>query len=114
MTQDFKIEKELLAVSFGTSYPDSRRLTIGAIEERLAQAFPDFEVRRAFTSQMIIERIKEKEGEAINNVREALNRAVKAGVKQLVIQPTHVLNGLEYQDLVKKQPGMRMPLRGFP
>ena len=54
MTQDFKIEKELLAVSFGTSYPDSRRLTIGAIEERLAQAFPDFEVRRAFTSQIII------------------------------------------------------------
>ena len=102
MTQDFKIEKELLAVSFGTSYPDSRRLTIGAIEERLAQAFPDFEVRRAFTSQMIIERIKEKEGEAIDNVREALNRAVKAGVKQLVIQPTHVLNGLEYQDLVKE------------
>ena len=75
MTQDFKIEKELLAVSFGTSYPDSRRLTIGAIEERLAQAFPDFEVRRAFTSQMIIERIKEKEGEAIDNVREALKAA---------------------------------------
>ena len=97
--QDGIGEQELLVVSFGTSYNDSRRLTIGAIEESLEEAFPDFSVRRAFTSQMIIDRIRERDGEMIDNVEQALRRAKANGVKRLVIQPTHLMNGLEYQEL---------------
>ena len=95
-------ETELLAVSFGTSYNDSRRLTIGAVEEAMEEAFPDYSVRRAFTSQIIIDHIKSRDGVAIDNVREALDRAADNGVKNLVIQPTHLMNGLEYTDLVNE------------
>ena len=97
--QDKIGEKELLVVSFGTSYNDSRRLTIGAIEEALQEAFPDWSVRRAFTSQIIIDHVKERDGETIDNVKEALERAVNNGVKTLVVQPTHLMHGFEYTDL---------------
>lgn len=90
---------ELLVVSFGTSFNDSRRLTIGAIESAMEKAFPDFSVRRGFTSQIIIDHVKERDGVAIDNVTEALERAVANGVKNLVVQPTHLMNGLEYQEL---------------
>ena len=92
-------EKELLVISFGTSYNDSRRLTIGAIESALQEAFPDWSVRRAFTSQIIIDHVKNRDGEVIDNVREALERAVDNGVKTLVVQPTHLMHGFEYNDL---------------
>ena len=92
-------EKELLVVSFGTSFNDSRRLTIGAIEGDLQEAFPDWSVRRAFTSQIIIDHVKSRDGEAIDNVHEALERAVNNGVKILVVQPTHLMHGFEYTDL---------------
>ena len=92
-------EKELLVVSFGTSFNDSRRETIGAIEEALQEAFPDWSVRRAFTSQIIIDHVEKRDGEVIDNVGQALDRAVKNGVKTLVVQPTHLMNGLEYTDL---------------
>lgn len=96
-------EKELLVVSFGTSYNDSRRLTIGAIEGAIADSFqPDWSVRRGFTSQIIIDHIKSRDGIAIDNVGEALDRAVANGVKQLVVQPTHLMDGLEYNDLVNE------------
>ena len=98
--QDQIGEKELLVVSFGTSYNDSRRLTIGAIETALAEAFPDWLVRRAFTSQIIIDRVRERDGVEIDNVKAALDRAVDNGVKTLVVQPTHLMDGLEYTDLV--------------
>jgi len=98
--QDGIGERELLVVSFGTSYNDSRRLTIGAIEEALDQAFPDWSVRRAFTSQIIIDHVASRDGEVIDNVTEALERAVSNGVKQLVVQPTHLMDGFEYNDLV--------------
>ena len=98
--QDDIGEKELLVVSFGTSFNDSRRLTIGAIEDTLEEAFPEYSVRRAFTSQIIIDHIKERDGEVIDNVDEALKRAVDNGVKELVVQPTHLMDGLEYNDLV--------------
>ena len=98
--QDQIGEKELLVVSFGTSYNDSRRLTIGAIETALAEAFPDWSVRRAFTSQIIIDRVRERDGVEIDNVKAALDRAVDNGVKTLVVQPTHLMDGLEYTDLV--------------
>ena len=93
-------EKELLVVSFGTSFNDSRRLTIGAIEQALEDAFPDWSVRRAFTSQIIIDHIKKRDDVKIDNVKEALDRAVDNGVKELLVQPTHLMDGLEYNDLV--------------
>jgi sirohydrochlorin cobaltochelatase len=95
-------EQELLVVSFGTSYNDSRRLTIGAIENKLEEAFPEYSVRRGFTSQIIIDHVKKRDGAVIDNVGEALDRAVDNGVKTLVVQPTHLMNGLEYNDLVEE------------
>ena len=100
--QDEIGENELLVVSFGTSYNDSRRLTIGAIEDAIEKAFPDFAVRRGFTSQIIIDHVKSRDDAAIDNVGEALDRAEKNGVRNLVIQPTHLMNGLEYTDLVNE------------
>ena len=97
--QDEIGEKELLVVSFGTSYNDNRRLTIGAIENALEEAFPDFSVRRAFTSQIIIDHVFQRDGEGIDNVTQALDRAVENGVKTLVVQPTHLMSGYEYNDL---------------
>ncbi len=97
--QDEIGEKELLVVSFGTSYNDNRRLTIGAIENALEEAFPDFSVRRAFTSQVIIDHVFQRDGEGIDNVTQALDRAVENGVKTLVVQPTHLMSGYEYNDL---------------
>ena len=100
--QDEIGEKELLVVSFGTSYNDSRRLTVGAIENAIENAFPDYSVRRGFTSQIIIDHVKKRDNVSIDNVTEALNRAVDNGVKTLVVQPTHLMNGLEYTDLVNE------------
>ncbi len=95
-------ENELLVVSFGTSFNDSRRLTIGGIEGALDQAFPDWSVRRGFTSQIIIDHVKSRDGVAIDNVTEALDRAVDNGVKKLVVQPTHLMHGYEYTDLANE------------
>lgn len=92
-------KKVILVVSFGTSYNDSRDVTIGAIEDAITKAFPDYEVRRAFTSQIIIDKLKERDGLEIDNVEEALDRAVADGVKTLVVQPTHLMDGYEYTDL---------------
>lgn len=93
-------EDELMVISFGTSYNDNRRLTIGAIEAAMETAFPDWSVRRGFTSQIIIDHVKRRDGEVIDNVGEALDRAVNNGVKRLVIQPTHLMDGYEYNDVV--------------
>ena len=97
--QDEIGEDELMVVSFGTSYNDNRRMTVGAIEDAIEKASPDYSVRRAFTSQIIIDHVKSRDNEIIDNVTEALDRAEKNGVKRLVIQPTHLMNGLEYTDL---------------
>ena len=99
LNQDGIGEKELLVVSFGTSFNDSRRLTIGAIETALKEAWPEWSVRRGFTSQIIIDHVKNRDGEIIDNVAEALDRAVDNGVKTLVVQPTHLMSGFEYSDL---------------
>ena len=100
--QDEIGEKELLVVSFGTSFNDSRRLTIGGIENALEAQFPDWSVRRAFTSQIIIDHVQKRDGVSIDNVKQALDRAASNGVKELVVQPTHLMNGLEYHDLVEE------------
>lgn len=89
----------ILVVSFGTSYNESRDLTIGAIEEAIREAFPEYDVRRAFTSQIIIDKLKERDGLEIDNIEEALDRAVADGIKTLVVQPTHLMDGYEYTDV---------------
>ena len=100
VTETATEDTAILVVSFGTSYNDNRDLTIGAVEEAIAKAFPEYEVRRAFTSQIIIDILAEREGLEIDNVEEALDRAVADGVKKLVVQPTHLMNGYEYTDLI--------------
>ncbi|MDR1598886.1 MAG: sirohydrochlorin cobaltochelatase [Oscillospiraceae bacterium] len=92
--------KVILVVSFGTSYNDSREATIGAIESGMQAAFPDYEVRRAFTSQTIINKLATRDGLTIDNVDEALKRLAADGVEELVIQPTHVMNGFEYEEML--------------
>lgn len=98
--QDEIGENELLAVSFGTSFNDSRRLTIGAIENELETAFPDYSVRRGFTANIVIDHVQRRDGILIDDLNAALQRAVDNGVKNLVIQPTHLMNGLEYDEIV--------------
>lgn len=94
-------EKELLVVSFGTSYNDNRRATIGAIEQKLEDDFgSEFSIRRGFTSQIIIDHVKKRDQVSIDNLDEAFNRAADNGVKTLVIQPTHLMDGFEYHDLL--------------
>lgn len=97
--QDEIGEKELLVASFGTSFNDNRRLTIGAIENAMEEAFPDYSVRRGFTAQIIIDHVERRDGIHIDNMDEALERAINNGVKTLVAQPTHLMNGLEYDEL---------------
>ena len=92
-------EKEMLVVSFGTSFNGSRAATIGAVEKELQRAFPTYAVRRAFTAQIIINHVLARDGEQIDNVKEAMDKAVAAGVKQMVIQPTHLMSGKEYEEL---------------
>ena len=97
--QDEIGEKELLVVSFGTSFNDSRTTDIKRIEDALAQAFPDWSVRRAFTAQIIINHVQARDGEKIDNMDQALERAVANGVKTLVVQPTHLMHGAEYDEM---------------
>ena len=95
-------EREMLVVSFGTSYNDNRRLTVGAIENDIESAFPEYSVRRAFTSQIIIDHVLSRDNIKIDNVTEALERASANGVKELVVVPTHLMDGYEYNDLVNE------------
>lgn len=101
LNQDEIGENEILVVSFGTSFNDSRVKDIGGIEKAIAAANPDYSVRRAFTAQTIINHIQARDGEKIDNVDQALTRAVDNGVKNLVIQPTHLMHGAEYDELVE-------------
>ena len=92
-------ENELLVVSFGTSFNDSRTEDIGGIEKALQKAYPDWPVRRAFTAQIIINHVQARDGEKIDNMDQALQRAVDNGVKNLIVQPTHLMHGAEYDEL---------------
>lgn len=95
-------EQEIMVVSFGTSYNDSRRETIGAVEKAITAKFPEWDVRRGFTAQIIIDHVFNRDGEVIDNFGQAMDRAVDNGVKVLVIQPTHLMDGLEYNDVVNE------------
>jgi len=90
----------ILVVSFGTSYDDNRDLSIGAVEADIAAAFPEYEVRRAFTAQTVIDILGDRNDLDIDNVTEAMDRLVADGVTKVVIQPTHVMNGAEYDDVM--------------
>lgn len=93
-------EDELLVVSFGTSFNDSRTKDIGGIEKALQKAYPDWSVRRAFTSQIIINHVQTRDGEKIDNMDQAIARAAENGVKNLLVQPTHLMHGAEYDELI--------------
>ena len=95
-----EVKPVLLAVSFGSSYNETRDVTIGAVEAALQAAYPEYEVRRAFTSQIVIDILEEREKMEIDNVTEAMDRLVADGVKEVVIQPTHVMPGFEYDDVM--------------
>lgn len=97
-----EIRPVLLVVSFGTSYNDSRDVTIGAIESALRTAYPQYEQRRAFTAQTIIDILAERENLQIDNVTEAMEKIVADGVKDVIVQPTHIMSGYEYDDLVEE------------
>ena len=98
--QDEIGENEILVVSFGTSFNNSRAADIKGIEDALQAAYPDWSVRRAFTAQIIINHVQARDGEKIDNVNQALDRAVANGVKNLIVQPTHLMHGAEYDELV--------------
>ena len=99
--QDEIGENEILVVSFGTSFNDSRVADIKGIEDALQEAFPDWSVRRAFTAQIIINHVQARDGEYIDNMDQALDRAVANGVKNLIIQPTHLMHGAEHDELME-------------
>lgn len=99
--QDEIGENELLVVSFGTSFNDSRVEDIKGIEDTLAEAYPEWAVRRAFTAQIIINHVQARDGEVIDNMQQALDRAVANGVKNLVVQPTHLMHGAEYDEMME-------------
>ena len=101
LNQDEIGENEILVVSFGTSFNDSRATDIGGIEKAVAAAYPDWSVRRAFTAQIIINHVQARDGEKIDNMDQALERAVNNGVKNLIVQPTHLMHGAEYDELVE-------------
>ena len=94
-------ENELLVVSFGTSFNDSRAADIKGIEDALQEAYPDWSVRRAFTAQIIINHVQARDGEKIDNMQQALDRAVANGVKNLIVQPTHLMHGAEYDEMME-------------
>lgn len=94
-------DKAILVVSFGTSYNDNRARTIGAIEKLISDNHPDWEVRRAFTSRMIIKKLAERDNKKIDYVREAMERLVNDGFKTVVVQPTHIMNGEEYDKVAE-------------
>ena len=106
--QDEIGENELLVVSFGTSFNDSRASRISKVSKmHLQEAYPDWSVRRAFTAQIIINHVEARDDEAIDNMDQALDRAVDNGVKNLVVQPTHLMHGAEYDELMEAVDGIQ-------
>lgn len=94
-------KKAILAVSFGTSHNDTRKITIDAIEQDMQAAFPDYALYRAWTSKMIIKKVNARDGVHICNVKEAMEKMLQDGITDVLVQPTHVINGIE-NDLMKE------------
>ncbi|CAH2212031.1 sirohydrochlorin cobaltochelatase [Tepidibacter aestuarii] len=105
-TEEKEVEKDpnkkaVLVVSFGTSYADTRKVTIEACEEKIDKAFPDYEMRRAFTSNIIIKKLKERDGIEVDDPTQALDKLKEEGFSEVVVQSLHVMNGAEYDDLAE-------------
>ncbi|MDR1755109.1 MAG: sirohydrochlorin cobaltochelatase [Eubacterium sp.] len=100
LTANDGYKKAVLVVSFGTSYNETRVKTIDAIENKIADEFSDYDVRRAFTSQIIIDKLAERDNLQIDNVAGAMQKLVDENYKELIVQPTHVMNGLEYTEML--------------
>ncbi len=107
-------ENELLVVSFGTSFNDSRVKDIKGIEDALQAAYPDWSVRRAFTAQIIINHVQARDGEKIDNMQQAMDRAVANGVKNLIVQPTHLMHGAEYDEMMEMIDSYRDKFEALP
>ena len=107
LNQDNIGDNEILVVSFGTSFNDSRAEDIGGVEKALQAAYPDWSVRRAFTAQIIINHVQARDDEVIDNMQQALDRAVANGVKNLVVQPTHLMHGAEYDEMTEAIDGYK-------
>jgi len=98
--QEYVVSKKaIVVVSFGTSYPETLRLAIESVENRIRAAFPEYEVRRAFTSRTVIKRLQERDGLIIDNERQALERLQAEGYQEVYIQPLHVVPGAEYDKI---------------
>ncbi|MDD3279011.1 MAG: sirohydrochlorin cobaltochelatase [Lachnospiraceae bacterium] len=95
MSTSYDTKKAILVVSFGTSFENTRKVTIDAIEQDIAQAYPDYRIYRAWTSKMILKKLKKRDGIHYDNVKEAMQRMASDGITDVVIQPTHVINGIE-------------------
>lgn len=107
------VKPVILVVSFGTSYNDNRELSIGGVESAIQAAYPDWEVRRAFTAQTVVDILGERDSIQVDNVTEAMEKLVADGVKQVVIQPTHVMNGAEYDDVMAEIAPFADQFEGF-
>lgn len=94
-------KKAILVVSFGTSYPETRKKTIAACENKIAENYPNYDLKRAFTSGMIIEKLKRRDKIFIDNPEEALEKLYEEGYQQVIVQPLHIINGSEYHDLIR-------------
>ena len=105
------MKKAILAVSFGTSYPDTLQRTIAATEEMLGKTFPDWEVRRAFTSGMIIRKLQKRDGVEIDTVTQAMKRLEAEGYTHVAVQSTHVMHGEEYEKMLSQLEPFRLRLR---
>lgn len=95
-------KKAILVISFGTSYDDTRNNTIGAIEEDIKKAYPNYEVRRAFTSKTIVSKLKERDNLQIANINQAMENLIKDKFETVICQPTYIINGYEYYDMIKE------------
>ncbi len=96
------MKKALLIVSFGTSHKETREKTIGEIERFISRAYPDRELRRAFTSSIIMKVLKTRDHMHVDNVREAMERLAEDGFKDVLVQPTHIINGEEYEKMMEQ------------
>ena len=105
------MKKAILAVSFGTSYPDTLRQTIAATEQTLAESFPDWEVRRAFTSGMIIKKLRQRDGVEIETVAQAMQRLEAEGYTHVAVQSTHVMHGEEYEKMLSQLEPFRLRMK---
>ena len=94
-------KKGILVVSFGTSYEETRKKTIDIIEDDIQKAFPDYKIFRAFTSKMILRKLKSEYNLKINNVKEAMEEIISQGIKELIVQPTHIINGIENNNMIE-------------